>query len=316
MQFYGLLAASMFLALVILPLVKKRVYEVFIITHIGCAITIIYGVWQHTRSADGSFWVFPLVFTCTLITTGLLQLIRIIYRNVVVRAGQRINLGVPSVGIFYIFQSHPFAISWWESDVNGRAVSISILLRPRSGFTKRLFDRIKPNRDYGAWIDGPFGPSSVSWRLSCNVGDYGHTFMIATGIGIAAQLPYIKELLDGHEKAQVRTQRISLVWQLDRIGDYESARDLLQVLVRQDNGYVSTQFVFLMPSTYTQQMLHVSIYDPLRAHSEDQIQHIGENGLIDVHSGHANWEKHLGIEIESQMGKMIVLGKRCYSLSL
>ncbi|KAJ6168716.1 hypothetical protein N7497_001559 [Penicillium chrysogenum] len=198
-----------------------------------------------------------------------LLLIRIIYRNVVmgrsyvrmnlqpymgdvarmtlslprpwvVRAGQRINLGVPSVGIFYIFQSHPFAISWWESDVNGRAVSISILLRPRSGFTKRLFDRIEPNRDYGAWIDGPFGPSSVSWRLSCNVGDYGHTFMIATGIGIAAQLPYIKELLDGHEKAQVRTQRISLVWQLDRIGDYESARDLLQVLVRQDNGYVST----------------------------------------------------------------------------
>jgi hypothetical protein len=66
-----------------------------------------------------------------------------------------------------------------------------------------------------------------------------------------------------------------------------------------------------MPSTYAQQMLHVSIYDPLRVHSEDQIQHIGDNGLIDVHSGHANWEKHLGIEIESQMGKMIVLGKRC-----
>lgn len=253
----------------ILPLVKKRVYEVFLVTHTGCAVTMIYTLWQHTRSAKGNFWVFPLVFTCTLVITGLLQLIRIIYRNAVVgrshvrmnlqpyvgdvvrmtlslprpwvvRAGQRINLGVPSVGIFYIFQSHPFTISWWENDINGQAVSISILLRPRSGFTKRLFDRIEPNRDCGAWIDGPFGPSSINWNLNSKVGDYGHVFFIATGIGIAAQLPYIKELLDGHEKAQICTRKISLVWQLDRIGDYESARDLLQTLVRQDNGYVST----------------------------------------------------------------------------
>lgn len=259
------------MALIILPLVKKRMYELFLLTHIACAVAMIYAIWQHTQSTEGRLWVFPLVYTCTLVVTGVLQLIRIIYRNVVVgrshvqmnlqpyvgdvaritlslprpwavRAGQRINLGVPSVGLFYLFQSHPFTISWWESDINGRAVSISILLRPRSGFTKRLFDRIEPNRDCGAWIDGPFGPSSVNWRLNSKVGDYGHTFLVATGIGIAAQLPYIKELLDGHEKAQICTQRISLVWQLDRVGDYESARDLLQVLVRQDNGYVSTRF--------------------------------------------------------------------------
>ena len=56
-------------------------------------------------------------------------------------------------------------------------------------------------------------------------------------------------------------------------------------------------------------MLHVSIYDPLRAQSEDNIQHIGENGLIEVYSGRANWEKQLDIEMESQMGRMLVLGK-------
>ncbi|CDM32983.1 unnamed protein product [Penicillium roqueforti FM164] len=70
--------------------------------------------------------------------------------------------------------------------------------------------------------------------------------MIATGIGIAAQLLYIKELLDGHEKAQ---------------------------------------------------MLYVSIYDLLRAYLEDEIQYIGENGLIDVRSGRVSWEKQLDIEI-------------------
>lgn len=58
-------------------------------------------------------------------------------------------------------------------------------------------------------------------------------------------------------------------------------------------------------------MLHVSIYDPLRAQSENDIQHIGENGLIDVHSGHVNWEQQLDLEIKGQMGKMLVMGKPC-----
>jgi hypothetical protein len=71
-----------------------------------------------------------------------------------------------------------------------------------------------------------------------------------------------------------------------------------------------------MPSTYAEQMLHVSIYDPLRAHSENEIQHIGENGLIDVRSGRVSWEEQLDIEIGNQMGKMIVLGKPCSLPSL
>ena len=63
--------------------------------------------------------------------------------------------------------------------------------------------------------------------------------MITTGIGIAAQLPYIKELVQIRREAGVRTQRIFLVWQLDRTGDYECTRDWFQHLVKQDDGYVS-----------------------------------------------------------------------------
>lgn len=44
-------------------------------------------------------------------------------------------------------------------------------------------------------------------------------------------------------------------------------------------------------------MLYVSIYDLLRAYLEDEIQYIGENGLIDVRSGRVSWEKQLDIEI-------------------
>jgi hypothetical protein len=55
-------------------------------------------------------------------------------------------------------------------------------------------------------------------------------------------------------------------------------------------------------------MLRVSIYDPLHAQSNDEIQKIGENGLIDVHSGHANWEKHLVSENTNRIGKLLVSG--------
>lgn len=55
--------------------------------------------------------------------------------------------------------------------------------------------------------------------------DYGHLLMVISGISIAAQLLYIKELLERCCNAEVCTQKISLVWQLDQTGDWESARD-------------------------------------------------------------------------------------------
>ncbi|KAJ5901439.1 hypothetical protein N7495_001967 [Penicillium taxi] len=117
--------------------------------------------------------------------------------------------------------------------------------------------------------------------------------MVATGIGIAAQLPYIKALLDGHDRAEVCTQKISLVWQLDKIGDWESARDWLQTLVEQDNG----------------RMLHVTVYDTLTSGASDSILQIGQNNLIKIHNGLINWENQLESEIQNQIGSLLVTGK-------
>jgi len=158
-----------------------------------------------------------------------------------VRAGQRVEINIPRISLFSLIQKHPFTTSWWENDATGDADSIYILLQPRSGLTKKLLDRIEPGRAYRAWIDGPFGPASIgTYGLSGEIGDFGHIFMVTTGIGIATQLPYIKELLNGYGKTLVRTQRISLVWQLVQDGDWESARGWLQMLVKQDDEYVSS----------------------------------------------------------------------------
>lgn len=318
-----------------LPLVRKRVYEIFLAFHIACALVTIYAIWQHIRSVPRKLWAFPLAYTVLFASSEVLQLARILYRNIVlgkdpvrlilqthrgdvaqitillprpwtIRAGERINLGVPHVGIFYLFQSHPFTISWWDDDRNGRATSISLLFRPRSGFTRKILERVEPNRECGAWIDGPFGPCPVG-GLSGAIGDYGHVFMVATGIGIAAQLPYIKEIIMGHNRRSVRTQRISLVWQLDRNGDWESAVEWLQSLVEQDNGYVSgSQSGKVIRANYSK-MLHVTVYDQLN--SAGSTRRIGRNGLITVHSSLVEWENQLESEMNNQIGKLLVTGK-------
>jgi predicted ferric reductase len=250
-------------------MVKRRIYEAFLYTHLVFALVGLYAIWKHLPPKSTKLQWFVAACLAAFSTTTLFQVVRIIYRNFVmgrksvrmtmsphaedimhvtlslprawrVSAGERICLTVPSVGLFYFFQTHPFTITWWEEGEDGNATSISLMFRARTGFTRKLQDRLKANQEYWALIDGPYGPAlGGKYGISQDVGEYGHILMVTSGIGIAAQLPYAKELLQRRRAAEVRTQRISLVWRLDRVGDWESAREWLQQLVLQDNGYVS-----------------------------------------------------------------------------
>lgn len=44
--------------------------------------------------------------------------------------------------------------------------------------------------------------------------------MVATGFGIAAQLPFLKELIRGFNRSEVRTRNIHLVWRLNDLGEH------------------------------------------------------------------------------------------------
>ena len=51
--------------------------------------------------------------------------------------------------------------------------------------------------------------------------------------------------------------------------------------------------------TYTKQILYISIYDSLYTQSEDDIQYISKNRLINIYSRCAIQKKQLDIEIKS-----------------
>ncbi|KAL3441484.1 hypothetical protein BJX65DRAFT_288446 [Aspergillus insuetus] len=318
----GLLGGCMLLSLLFLPMIKRRIYEAFLVQHLASAVTGLIAIWKHIQptSTQSHWWFISCVSAFSF--TSVLQMIRILYRNFVfgrksvrmsvkihaedivhvrlslprpwiVRAGERINLGVPSLGVFYFFQTHPFTVTWWEEDEHGHALSIALMFRSRTGFTRKLRECTNPDQDYWAWIDGPFGPSLVQeCGFAQDVSDYGHILMVTSGIGIAAQLPYIKELLQRRHRAEVRTQRISLVWRLDRAGDWESARDWLQQLVEQDKGY----------------MLEVTVYNPPDDNSVQQSHTVGEHKLITIIDDEVSWEQVFLSEKAKQKGKLLVTG--------
>ena len=91
--------------------------------------------------------------------------------------------------------------------------TLELIIEPRGGFTQKLLRYAKTHHPTGclALFSGPHGQNIP-------VGDYGSVLMISSGYGIAAQLPYLKELLRGYNNRQIRTRKIHLIWQVNTLG--------------------------------------------------------------------------------------------------
>ena len=127
------------------------------------------------------------------------------------RAGQYVYLCIPGVSYTSFTQSHPFYVSWWYRDAEGNNVMV-LIIQKRSGFTGSLFlhanNDLVHNSEMRAVIEGPYGNE-------LNLESYGTVLLFATGIGIAGQLPYVTQLLEGCHNCEVKTRRIALFWELD-----------------------------------------------------------------------------------------------------
>jgi NAD(P)H-flavin reductase len=139
-------------------------------------------------------------------------LVRVVLsRPIHVKAGQYICLWVfiPSTSIRSVVEYHPFVVANWS---DATLETLDLLIEPREGLTQHLLRRSKTREDLcRALFSGPHG-SSVP------VGDYEVVLMVASGYGIAAQLPYLKQLLHEYNSRKARSRRIHLVWELETLG--------------------------------------------------------------------------------------------------
>jgi predicted ferric reductase len=233
------------------------VYEWFLNSHTSLAIVAV-AAWVHTPSG-GASKLFLRIGSGLWASAAAVHWLLVLFRNVVprrpfaraiatqagitedsnalrfditvprpwqVRAGQSIFLSIPKLGVFTGLRGHPFMISWWDRDQRGGGLVLSLLVEPRAGFTAEL-SRLVHNKlnkeglgevahaEEGllAFIDGPYGAPH-------GFGQYGTVVMIASGIGIAGHMPYIKDLITGNLNCEVRTQRVVLVWQTEGESEY------------------------------------------------------------------------------------------------
>ena len=99
-------------------------------------------------------------------------------------------------------------VTWWDNDIDGKATNVYLLVKPENGFSRKI-GRYAGACALKSWIDGPYGQIK-------DAGDFGSVLIFASGIGIAAQVPYLKELIRGYKECRVRAKRILLVWQLNK----------------------------------------------------------------------------------------------------
>lgn len=71
------------------------------------------------------------------------------------------------------------------------------------------------------WVlfSGPHG-------ISAPVSEYESIFMVATGFGMAALLPYLQQLIRGYQTRKVCTRQIRLIWQVQRIGKHAQGMNI------------------------------------------------------------------------------------------
>lgn len=228
------------LSLAFARFVRRPSYELFLRVHQGCAVLCAYGMWLHVKDKL-TFLGFCIYVSCGIfVVSAVLELLWITYRNFTfhhgfsranidvvrdairvkiqvqrpwkIRAGHYINIWLPGVGFRALLESHPFMVVSWAVDTSWkpRLTTLHLLIESRDGFTHRLLryaKRSPADIKHLVLYSGPYGSSTP-------MKEYGTVLLIATGSGIAAVLPHLKERLDGYEKCEVVTRRIHLVWQL------------------------------------------------------------------------------------------------------
>jgi predicted ferric reductase len=211
-----------------LLVIRRCLYEVFIKLHYMLALVALIAIWRHIRIQRIFAQIYVLIASGILVGTTILHWVLLVVRNITrerfgsrariirsdesvqliipvnrpftVYAGMWVYIWMPGVSPFSMFSSHPFMVTWWEDNSQGKATSISLLVQKKHGFTQKLVDQQAD--ELLTWIDGPYGePIDLS--------PYKNVLLVASGIGIASQISYIRELLKSQPK------HIFVAWELD-----------------------------------------------------------------------------------------------------
>ncbi|RJE24471.1 FAD-binding domain protein [Aspergillus sclerotialis] len=315
---YGLMSATAILALLILalPWVRQLSYEFFLKGHTILGIFVVGVTWLHLRrrrGIDGLWLIGGLgAFLLNLVVHVLFQIFRnsaaghsLALADVVkhedaveltfrpprpwkVYAGQYVYVRAPGVRSLSFAESHPFKIVWWERGPDGKAVSISLLAQVRSGFTRALYG--SPYNRLRILLDGPYGEQN-------DLKGYSSVVLVATGIGIAAQLSYVKDFVEStlqmeDQELSTSKKRITLIWQMEEEYHEDWICDWMDKLLNDDDKFTVLRY-----------SLYILRSEKTISHDSQKV-HVGRRGK--VFYGKPNIKSVLEEEKSSCSGRLLL----------
>ena len=177
-------------------------------------------------------------------------------------------------------------VSPGDTATTGSATAVSFVMRARTGFTRKLYDRAAaaPNRTLdnirGA-IEGPYGGHD-------SLSSYGTVVLFAAGVGITHQMMYIRQLLAGYGAGTVSTRKIVLVWTVPDSASFEWVRPWMEEILGMPGRRDALKL--LMFVTRPKNMRDV----------------VSASGVVQMHGGRCNVQEVLDKEIGERVGAMCV----------
>lgn len=212
-------------------------YEFFVVSHLG--LTVIFMVvlsmhaWNHSKLVIaiclGIFFLSRVLIIGQLVHRSLIagkatevEIRSLNYNTIIfvdaahikfkipkkidVTPGKYVYLRFSGLSLGSVAQSHPFYICWWTEDDDG-GMTLEFIVQRRSGLSKLL----QPDSG-GAigqvFMEGPFGREA-------NLGSRQIIIFCATGVGIAAILPFIRQAL---EHGDTTDKKLRVYWVVDKQG--------------------------------------------------------------------------------------------------
>lgn len=164
---------------------------------------------------------------------GLLRVRVKLSRPMKVHTGQYIYLWMPTITFWSWTQSHPFIITSWSRK---EQPTLELFVQPRHGFSRSLARHCLPSYNgylsFLGFVSGPYG-------LREPVERYDRILLVASDVGIAAVLPYLRMLVYSSKTYSARARRLHFVWQVETLGKYAMTRRpvILLMLHRMGEGY-------------------------------------------------------------------------------
>ncbi|PGH08672.1 hypothetical protein AJ79_05954 [Helicocarpus griseus UAMH5409] len=245
-----------FLCVHSLPVLRNRIYELFVVLHVPVSIVFLGTLFWHCKNyltswhylfATVAIWVLSYIARLFFLNwTNPFRLSWLIGEESAVtilpecaikvtiptqqrwRPGQYVYLRMPGISFF---ENHPFTIASlcsddFPSDYGEHYRDMTLVFRPFSGFTSKVLDTCLekgPYKTYRAFIDGPYG------GMRREVASFDDVIFFAGGSGITAiasqLLDLIKRMRDG--KALTRTVRV--IWALKRPETMEWFKEELRI---------------------------------------------------------------------------------------